>query len=155
MNTYKTEIQTIIRPLFIGFLLIWVILVVPMLLQNPHQKYIFLFVGFSVFATGFVIRQLFAKLEINISENALLLKYKIFNLTFMTKSYLIKEIKQIRKEYNLTENSGWGGENGFRMILHKTPVILTFFYLNKKIEVGKTFSWTNIDETIKELKTRQ
>ncbi len=155
MNTYKTEIQTIIRPLFIGFILIWDSIIVTKLFQNPQQDYFFLFVGFGIFATGFVIRQLFAKLEINISENALLLKYKIFSLTFLTKSYLIKEIKQLRKEYNVTENSGWGGGNGFRMILHKTPVILTFNYMNKKILVGKTFSWTNIDETINELKRRQ
>ena len=153
MNTYNTEIQTIIRPLFIGFILIWDIVVVTKLLQNPQQEYFFLFVGFGIFATGFVIRQLFAKLEISISENGLLLKYKIFSLTFKTKSYLIKEMKQISKEYNVNENSSWGGQ-GFR-IYYKTPVILTFNYLNKKILVGKTFSWPNIDETINELETRK
>ncbi len=152
MSTYKTEIKAVIRPLFIGFIIIWNLVLFYYLVQNPYQETYLTFIILGLLSIAVAVRQLFARLEINISETDLILKYRIFSLPFMTKTYCITEIKQLEKEYNVNEYSGYGKSN---WLTHKTPVIITFIYRNKRVKVGKTFSWTNIDETIEELKTKQ
>jgi hypothetical protein len=152
MNDYITVNKAIARPITISFFIIWDIIVVYKLIQNPQYEYKYIFIGIVIFVTGFILRQLFAKLKIVVSEKTLFVKYTIFAIPFRSKTFVISEIKYLYKECNVKENSGWFG-NGF-WLYDTTPVILSFIYLNKRVEIGKTFSLTETDELIKEIGKR-
>lgn len=153
MNEHRIEIKPIVRPFVIIFILFWDIFLVIRIVQNPLLEYKYIFIGFGLFASFFIMKQLLAKLEIVITNDYLLIKNLILNMSYKSKMYLIKDIKHLTKKHSVNENMVWGS-TGFYFYI-QTPVILTFNYKNKKIEVGKSYSWLKIDETIHEIKRRQ
>lgn len=153
MNDYETEIRTIVRPAYLGFIIFWDTMVAYRLYQNFRMEDFYLFGISGIFASGYLFHQILTRLEICISDENLLLTYKILNLTLLTNSYRIKDISNIGKKNNVEESTGWGSKGFVRW--HTTPVVLYFTYKNKKRIIGKTFSWPQIDETIHEIKMRQ
>ncbi len=153
MTNYSIRINSIVRPTFIAFILFWNVFVVFNILQNPRMEYKYLFAIFGLLMTLIVIKQLFGKLEINITDNTFIVKYVILKINIYKREYIIREINNLDKVFNSTENTTFGGQ-GF-LLNYKTPVTLSFNYRNEAIEVGKTFNWPEIDDTLREIKKRK
>jgi len=153
MTDYATTIESIKRPLTILFVVIWDVMVAFMIWQTPNFDWKhMLFVIFGIFINVIIFKQLLSKLEVRISDDTLLFRILIFNVPFKTNAYLLKEISELDVKLDAEEQTYWGTQ-GLRKF-DRTPFVLSFKYKGKKVEHGLSFNWTNIDETIRELKRR-
>ena len=151
MNEYRTTIEAIKRPWTILFILFWVIFSSVRIIELAKFDWvalIFIVFGFSFLCI--VLRQLFSKLEIIVSQDTLLVIKSIFNISYNTQTYTLADISEICIVHSATEKTAWNF--GGLYISGKTNSIISFKYKQKIIHVGLTYNWTNIDETLTAIK---
>ena len=154
MNNYHQEIKAIVRPGSIVFIIVFDLLVIILLKKKLFEINNLVFLVSAVAGTFFfLLKPVFSKRTITISDEFMVVRKLLFNIAYQSTSYQIKEINQPAKRTNVAEDSFWGG-NGFR-IYDRTPAVLTFNYKNKSVEIGRSFLLPDVDEVIREIRTRQ
>jgi len=153
MTDYATTIESIKRPLTILFVIFWDVMVAFVIWQSKTFEWEhMMFVLSGIFINIIIFKQWLSRLEVQISDDTLLFRILIFNVPIKTNAYLIKEISELDVKLDAKEQTYWG-TRGLRKF-DRTPFVLTFKYKGKKVEHGLSFNWTNIGETISELKRR-
>jgi len=125
-------------------------------LLNPLniENILFLCVGLVViiFSKTQILWMLTGKISFKLEKKTLTL-VKHFIGFKSTRIYDIDSIKKIEIVKNKKSNTYWGG-NGFR-IYDRNPVILSFTYKGKQIELGDKLANFNADFFLKEINSRK
>ena len=151
MNEYITTVNAIKRPWTIFFALFWFVFSSVRIIElGKFDSVALIFIIFSFSFLCIVLRQLFSRLEIIVSQETLLVRKSIFNFSYNIQTYRLVDISEIRKVHFATEKTSWNF--GGLYISDKTNSIISFKYKQEIIQIGLSFNWTNIDETLNEIK---
>lgn len=144
----KSDIPTVIFLILwlIGFSIKWNDLL-------SSKNYTFIFVGILVtfYALFFLAWALTGTLKINIDCDKLMVTKNYLGIS-VTKKFDLNKIENIKTESNIDSGTYWG-LSGFRLA-DKDNNVMTFYYHNKRIVIGRKTSGFAANELIKYLKNR-
>jgi hypothetical protein len=154
MTNYRTTVKPIKRLSTILFVIGLDILMVLKIRESASfnsTSFIYLAIGLVV--SLIVFQKLFSELRIIILTDTLLVQKQILNISYKTDTYEIREMSDLRKINDESENTYWNF--GGILLSDKTQEVLTFRHKEKFIKIGLGFNWTNIEEVINEIRKRK
>lgn len=154
MRDYKKIVKPIKRLSTILFVIGLDILMILKIRESEtfnSTSFVYMAIGLAVSLIEF--QKLFSELRIIIMTDTLLIQKKILNISYKTDTYEISEISDLRRINDEPENTNWSF--GGILLSDKTPEVLTFRHKEKFIKIGLGFKWTNIEETINEIRKRK
>jgi hypothetical protein len=154
MTDYRTTVKPIKRISTILFVIgLDILMVLKIRESESFNSTSFVYMAIGLVVSLIVFQKLFSKLRIIILTDTLLVRKQILNISYKTDTYEIMEISDLRKINDEPENTYWNF--GGILLSDKTQEVLTFRHNEKFIKIGLGFKWTNIEETINEIRKRK